>query len=260
MAALQAGRLVGYMAGWALDDFRGERAILSPEWANGADPTQSRRIYEEMYCGASATWVGEGRSTHLVCQLPHDRAALDGWFWLGFGMLAADGVRDLSPAQGPVAEVDIRRAGPQDIEAYLSLDDALYRHLATPPIFLPHDRDLRSADEAWLADPANALWLAENATEALGFMKQGPASTGACGIIYDEGTSSIVGAYIRQGVRRQGIGAALLNRVLQWAAEQGYVRCAVDFEPMNVLAARFWMRHFQPVSYALMRHGLSAVG
>jgi hypothetical protein len=28
----------------------------------------------------------------------------------------------------------------------------------------------------------------------------------------------------------------------------------VDFEPMNVVAARFWLRHFQPVSCAVMRH------
>jgi GNAT superfamily N-acetyltransferase len=219
VAALQGGRLVGYMAAWALDDFRGQRAILSPEWGNGADLPQSRRIYEEMYARVSAAWVTEGRRTHLLCQLPHDRAALEGWFWLGFGMIAADGVRDLSPAQGPAAEIDIRRAGPQDIETFLALGDALNRHLA-----------------------------------AAGFMKQGPASTEACTIIRDEGTSSIVGAYTREDARSQGVGVALLNRVVQWASEQRYARCAVDFEPMNVLAARFWMRHFRPVSYALVRH------
>ena len=34
---------------------------------------------------------------------------------------------------------------------------------------------------------------------------------------------------------------------------QGYVRCAVDFEPENVLGARFWLRAFQPVCYSLFR-------
>jgi len=257
VAALQSGRLVGYLAGWPLDDFRGQPTILSPEWGNGAEPGQSRRIYEEMYCRASAEWVAAGHSTHLICQLPHDRAALDTWFWLGFGMMAADGVRDLSPAQGPAAEVDIRRAGRKDIGPVLALARALDRHLAAAPIFLPHEASTREAHEAWLADPARALWLAEDASGVLGFMKQGPASTDACMVIRDDGTSSIVGAYTRQDVRGQGVGAALLNCVLQWAREQGYVRCAVDFEPMNVLAARFWMRHFRPVSYALVRHGLS---
>jgi hypothetical protein len=49
-------------------------------------------------------------------------------------------------------------------------------------------------------------------------------------------------------------GIALLNQVLSWAHGEGYERCAVDWEPMNVLATRFWTRHFQPVSYALVRH------
>ncbi len=30
-------------------------------------------------------------------------------------------------------------------------------------------------------------------------------------------------------------------------------RVAVDFESMNPPARRFWMKHFQPVSYALAR-------
>jgi len=68
------------------------------------------------------------------------------------------------------------------------------------------------------------------------------------------------GRLYTRDVRGQGIGAALLNRVVQWANEQGYVRCAVDFEPTNVLAARFWMRHFRPVSYALVRYIQLGIG
>jgi GNAT superfamily N-acetyltransferase len=54
-------------------------------------------------------------------------------------------------------------------------------------------------------------------------------------------------------VRGQGIAAALLNRSLEWARAGGFQRCAVDFEPMNILAARFWTRHFAPVCYAFVR-------
>jgi hypothetical protein len=45
----------------------------------------------------------------------------------------------------------------------------------------------------------------------------------------------------------------LLNGSLEWARAEGYERCAVDFEPMNSLAARFWPKYFQPVCYSLMR-------
>jgi hypothetical protein len=28
----------------------------------------------------------------------------------------------------------------------------------------------------------------------------------------------------------------------------------VDFEPQNIPAAHFWLKHFQPVCYSLIRH------
>ena len=75
----------------------------------------------------------------------------------------------------------------------------------------------------------------------------------ACGIIMDEGTASITGAYAVPGVRRQGVATALLRACVAWAAERGYARCAVDFESANIEANRFWRLHFAPVCYSLMR-------
>ncbi len=72
-------------------------------------------------------------------------------------------------------------------------------------------------------------------------------------MIVDPGTTSISAAYVISSARSQGIAAALLDRALDWARSQGYTRCAVDFEPMNPLARRFWLRCFQPVSYTLCR-------
>jgi hypothetical protein len=36
VAALQDGRLIGFLVACLMDDFRGERAVYSPEWANAA--------------------------------------------------------------------------------------------------------------------------------------------------------------------------------------------------------------------------------
>ena len=86
------------------------------------------------------------------------------------------------------------------------------------------------------------------------YLLLGPASKNASTIIRDEGTSSITGAYTQPEARGAGIATALLKHGLAWAIERGYTRCAVDFEPMNPQARRFWVRHFTPVSYALERH------
>jgi GNAT superfamily N-acetyltransferase len=254
VAAIRGGRLVGFLTGWLLPSFRGKRSAFSPEWANAADLEDSRRIYEEMYAHLSASWVADGYSTHLISVLVNDHNGLVGWHWLGFGMIAADAVRDLQPAQGHDADVDIRRANLQDLEHVMMLSKALEHHLAAPPTFLanPQERD-QGYHEEWLRDPGKAVWLAHRGTEAVAYMKLGPASDDACTVIYDEKTSSILGAYTKEEARGRGIATALLKVSLEWARAAGYERCAVDFEPMNPWAARFWLRHFEPVCYTLVR-------
>lgn len=256
VVAIRQGRLVGFLAGWLLPSFRGSRAAFCPEWANGADAEGSRRIYEEMYTHLSAAWVDKGIYTHLISTLANDSDCLSVFHWLGFGMIAADAVRGLEPFPAVSAgDAHIRRGGLGEIEAAMALSEALERHMASAPTFLAHDepRD-RQHYEAWLADPANALWLAYDGADAVAFVTLGPANTDACTIIQDDKTASIVGAFAREGVRGKGMAVALLNQALGWARGQGYDRCAVDFEPMNPWAVHFWLKHFQPVGYTLVRY------
>jgi GNAT superfamily N-acetyltransferase len=257
VAALRGGELAGFLAAWVLPEFKGRRTVYSPEWGNAARHGESRRVYEAMYAHLSARWVADGCGTHLIGALAHDRAAIEGWHWLGFGMIAADAVRGLDAVPGPVADVVLRRGRVEDAHTARALDEALRRHLASAPTFLFDEEEGEDGDAVaagWLRDPANALWLAYRDTEVVAGMKIGPANPNACTLIRDEGTASIVGAFTVPEARGGGIAAALLNRSLAWARDEGYVRCAVDFEPMNVLAAHFWTRYFQPICYALIRH------
>jgi GNAT superfamily N-acetyltransferase len=169
-------------------------------------------------------------------------------------MIAADAVRDLQPAQGPDTDVEIRRAGPQDVEQVMALNEALARYLAASPTFLAdtEQRD-RAYYQAWLQDPKKTVWLAYDGGKAVAYLGLGPASENASTIIRDEKTTSIFGAFAEEQARGQGVATALLNRSLAWARGAGYGRCAVDFEPMNPLASRFWLRHFEPVCYTLVR-------
>lgn len=255
IAAVRQGRLVGFLTGWLMPSFRGRRAVLSPEWGNAVDTENGRRICEEMYTHISASWVADGYMTHLIGKLPNDRDGIDVWHWLGFGMIAVDALRDLGPAHGPSAKVDIRRGGREDIADAMMLIDALKRYSASAPTFLVQtEQQDQQYYEEWLINPDNALWLAYDGTEALAFMQHGPASMDTCTIIQDEKTTSITGAYTKENVRCKGIASTLLNRSLEWARGEGYERCAVDFEPMNPLATRFWLKYFKPVCYTLVRH------
>ena len=122
--------------------------------------------------------------------------------------------------------------------------------MAAAPVFWPHE--LGDSLE-WLRNLRNARWLASQKGEILGCMGIGPANLEACTIIRDEGTASIISAYTQESVRRSGVATALLDRSLAWAREQGYARYVVDFEAMNSLARRFWLKWFRPVCYSMIR-------
>ena len=95
--------------------------------------------------------------------------------------------------------------------------------------------------------------LASHAGNPLAYIKAGPASSDACHIIRDEAMVSVTGAFTEESVRRRGIATTLLNYCLQLVRLSGRQRCAVDFEPMNAVAARFWIRHFRSIRYTVLR-------
>jgi GNAT superfamily N-acetyltransferase len=251
--AIERGRLTGFLLAWLLPGFRGRPATYSPEWAHAAEGQDSCAVYQAMYAQLSARWVAGGYRTHLLTMLAHDHAAIEVWHWLGFGLLVADAVRDLSPIQGPRADIEIRPAGPGQLGTVMRLDRALDQHLAAAPIFRPTVNDPEEHYEAWLSDPARPLWLAYLDGQAVAVMSAGPSNPEACHVVSDPGTSSIRTAYTSDGTRERGIGSTLLNHLLAWARASGYERCAVDFETQNIPGTRFWLKYFRPVCYSLVR-------
>jgi GNAT superfamily N-acetyltransferase len=250
VVALEVGRLVGFMTGFVLPEFLGKRSFYSPEWANGAEPGNSRRIYEEMYRHAAARWVADGCAVHAVTLMVHDRQGIEGWQWLGFGLAAVDGVRDLGLLLGSPTGLDVRQASLADAGEVIAFGRALEQHMADPPVLWPHDAEDYGV---WLQQPDHAAWLAYEGGEPIGCLGLQLGRGGGCEIVQDERTASVIMAYTRAGARCQGIGTALVNQALAWARARGCQRCAVDWEPMNPPANRFWTRGFDPVCYSLLR-------
>ncbi len=263
VVSLHQGKLDGYLCAWKLPGFRGRKAAFSPELANGAAPDGGRHILEEMYTSIAADWLSDGIATHLISILAGEEIEWETWNWLGFGMIAVDGVRRIEPLNpAPVershresgSSFEIRRAVTDDANVILALDTALDRYLEDSPTFLNQGSDHAIEEvQSWLASSENAFWIADQGGTPVSFLGMGPASRDACMIIVDSGTTSILGAFTVEGFRSQGIAASLLEQGLSWAREHGYTRCAVDFEPQNPLGRRFWLRYFQPVSFTLNR-------
>jgi GNAT superfamily N-acetyltransferase len=115
---------------------------------------------------------------------------------------------------------------------------------------IPADKPEEYYDR-WLGDTGHAVWLACRDDAPVAYMQLCRLDEEV--VVTDERTAGIEGAFTQPALRGSGIGTALLGRCLEWAREQGFERCAVDFEGENVLGRRFWLRHFEPVLYSLAR-------
>ncbi|MEZ4830632.1 MAG: GNAT family N-acetyltransferase [Caldilineaceae bacterium] len=227
----------------------------SPEWANAADPADARRIYQALYTQIAPFWLRQRDLCPQCHRLRQRSPGIEGWQWLGFGYYVIDGLRSLEAAPH-AADIEIRHAGVGDLDVVLDLEDQLWAHLKSSPVFLSKDDDddPRAEFAAALAAPNQAFFVAYNQETPVAFIRMEGGNNGACTIVRDPGTVAITGAYTLPAARGDGIGTALLNRGLHWAAQHGFVRCSVDFEAMNVPAAGFWLRHFAPVCISLHRH------
>jgi GNAT superfamily N-acetyltransferase len=254
-AAIRNGELVGFIAAWSLPSILGRPGAYSPEWANATSGADGRRVMEALYTVLAPRWRKLGCHSHWISLMADDTAGLDWWDWLGFGMVAVDAVRGREPLAQSRHPARVRMAGSEDLEAVIRLDESLVRHLSGPPTYLRDDGHPSREDyRGWLAGEDVAVWIAEEVDDPIAFLTIGPAVQGACTIIRDEGTASIISAFTEETRRGSGVASTLLTRAISWARDRGYVRIAVDFEPMNPWARRFWLHYFKPVVFTVVRH------
>ncbi len=254
VAAISGERLIGFLSGQVLNEFRGKRAVYCPEWAHAAHSKNRRRIYQAMYARLSRQWTGRQCFTHVITTFAHDSNVPDMWFWFGFGLTVVDAMCDLNRPSGDAADIDIVRAGPADAELVTDFWRQLQTYLVQAPVFrYPPGEERCEALGRGVHYPEQPTWLAYHKGKAVAFLGLQPACASAAYIIRDQKTVSVSGAFVKENFRSCGIGTALLHRALVWARSNDHLRCAVDFESQNVSGVRFWMKHFQPICYSLIR-------
>jgi GNAT superfamily N-acetyltransferase len=264
VAALQSGRIVGYLLGslmlppptiaWA--QFVQPRAASIPYSGHAAIPADHADIYRAMYATLASRWLAGGYFTHYAMVAAPDQSALGAWASVCFGHDMVMAARDTSPVAGADrCQVDIRRAGPDDLDAIARLVIENLRYHAGAPIFLPYlpevEADARREQQEWLAGSESAIWLAERDGRAVGVINVKPASPA---VSMPERCVYIQHSYVVPSARSLGAGAGLLGRALDWARDAGYTHCALNFMAANLLAERFWPAHgFRPLGYRLFR-------
>ncbi len=257
VAAVEDGRLVGYM-GWIIADrFRGadRRGAYCPEWGHAAVEEAKPGIYRAMYRVAADRWAAAGCQVHAITLLAQDHTAEQVWVWNGFGLTVVDGVRPMRPLECLCSTtVSIHKATPADTSILALLDAEHCRHYTASPVFMapPHNNSAAEFAE-FLSHPRNSVWLAMDGEIPVGFMRYDGYKSDGEEIVNADDAAYITGAYVRPAYRGRRVAAALLDAALRDYASQGFTCCAVDFESFNPEAASFWMRHFEPVCLSLLR-------
>ena len=258
VVALQDNLLVGYMLnGFRIPYFKGTSyGAYCPEWGHAAIDTAKAAIYHQMYRQLSRQWVAQGCFTQAFTLLAHGKELLDAFFWYGFGLLTIDAIRSLEPVSVETpATVTIRPAALDDITMLVQLETELQKYLASAPIFLSQGEPVKPDElKRALAEKTKKVWLALAADQPVAYMQAEASAFGAAQIVNDTDTTSITGAFTQPEYRGQGVAAALLGQLLADAAGRGCKRCSVDFETANLAGRRFWLAHFQPVCYSVIRH------
>jgi GNAT superfamily N-acetyltransferase len=264
VVAIINGRLAGYLLAstrTSMDLSLPHRRAITRYLDYAARVENQPELYRAMYAALSPAWLAAGYFCHAVVTLASDVIARDAWVSLGFGEDLLFARRGLTPVPETVLnrDVEIRRGGVEDLEEVTRLIEDLWRYHSRSAAYVPYLPDdagtRKRENEAGLADPTMAYWVACQDQRVLSVQVQGTVGANAnlAGVMPD-GDVYLVFAHTEPHARGCGIGTALLARGLAWAAADRHTGCAVGWMTGNLVADAFWRRHgFQPYLSRLAR-------
>jgi len=236
------------------------RAAVVPYHGHALADRDDGELYRELYAALSRVWVERGYFSHYVEIPALDYMAAEAFSSLGFGRQTTLAVRRVaeSVVDSRAEGVEIRRAGPNDLEPILRLSSLLGQHHAAAPSFLPFLREPDAELEKETRERLNAwdhgFFIALREGAAVGALTLGPSSF-APALATTENALYLFEGVVAPSERRGGVGRALLAAGMRWAEEAGHTQCALHFLSANIAAARFWQSHgFWPVTHTLARH------
>lgn len=242
--AVRDGQPVGYLLGFP----RPGEAWGPNIWVESAGHAAADgETLRDLYAVAAAGWVESGLTAHYAVVPATDAQLVRAWFRLGFGQQHCHGLRGL-PAQAPVcpAGLTIRRAVREDIPALAELEVELPRHQGQAPVFsaaaVPSAQETAGEWAKDFDDPSYTTFVAERNGTVVG-------SAIGCALEKSDGHTSLARpdnagflgfAAVFPSARGHGVGRALGQTVLDWAAQAGFGCVVTDWRVTNLLSSRTW--------------------
>ena len=254
LAVLKNDQVISYMVAGFLFPFKGQNAVLVPEYCHGSVLTDRKELYQRMYMYLADEWAKNRRHLHIVGHFAHDFVLRETLYQLGFGAILAEQIRDFSEVNG-LPEVDIVEE--KDFEKLIDIDTEHLRYYSNAPIFIWKDTD-RKAIISGLESHTNngdVFFIYYEQDKPCAYITVGTSTIGAEGfLLQNTNTAQIKSAYAQPHLRGKGIGKALLQRAVQWSWEHGYERLFIEHETANYYGGNFWCKHFSPYVYFSLRY------
>lgn len=259
VAAFDGDKMIGFLGAYrpVEDTFgtTGVRGTFSPIHAHGVIGEQRDRIYSRLYEAAAKKWVRDGIASHGIAIYAHDKAAIQSFFYNGFGVRCIDAIRSLEEIPVIVSGIQERSLEyvevPRDDWGMLTkLHDELVAHLGSSPMFMKYsfqndEMFYRNASEdtRYFGVKVNGDYIAYVKID-----KEGETFA-SC----DNSMRNICGAYCFPEYRGQGIYRNLIAYLVSTLKKEGYQRLGVDCESFNPNARGFWLKYFTAYTNSVVR-------
>ena len=264
VAAVRGSQLLGYMIGRpVIDSLWGRSAWVRPAGFAAAGDADTHVLARSLYAALATPWVEQGILFHFALMTVADRALLDAWYSLSFGIEQVQALQSLA-AVDPIVPaapegVEIRRAGQGDKEALRTMSSVIWRQHISPPVWAIMLPELVSEQEdgwAELVDEEGVVvLLAFLDGQVAGSQGYWPVETNELDLLMPPGSATMSVAGTLPAFRGRGISTALSQAVLASAPAQMAIRSwKLTGAARNLPAASFWPQQgYRPVAYRLVR-------
>jgi len=254
VVAVEGSSVVGFLVA-PLPAVPGPSSVRLGSAHHAALPTHTRGAYRRMYEAIAGKIVAAGCTYHSLPVPAGVQPAVDAFFELGFGVdqikgAIAIGDRDLSPSACDHARL-VRTATHDDVDGLVQLSLELTKFHSRTPMFQPAILDVRMIRDnlLWaIGDDSATVLTIDDGGSQVAMMSAQPDSA------YEQ-SLQIGMNVVAESVRSTGLGTAMLEALLRWAAERSYQYCTVGWTSSNLISDPFYRSHgFRPIRYRLHRY------
>jgi GNAT superfamily N-acetyltransferase len=234
--ALRGDEVVGYLVG------KREESPVGPALRSGhaGHAATEPEITRDLYAVAAGRWVNEGLVRHNVF-VPQLDDLIEPWFRLSFGGSAIQALLAVPERATCDQAAGIRPSTPADLVDAARLQAVQEEHLTSSPSF----NGFRRSSQFELEDEWGDTWTNECFDH---FVAERGGRIVGHALLYrrppdmrvPQGSIDLAGCATDLEVRGTGLGIALTNYVIAWAAENGFKTMSTDWRLTNLVASRFW--------------------